>query len=257
MDLRVLTLAGGKGNDLWTQEHARRVFEEATSQAHGDVRFVLSTYRLIENPALYEANSQPRILDELGDQEARPGRVTVFVSAPRGPSNAGWARVVSGTKEFRPRLVMRSRKNTGSDADLYETAAIFLHEMGHTLGFSHDGTSRAMPYNADGWWELPPARDLMQNLAGWMALHARGADPKAKDHFKCKVGGKVPGTHQLFDPPTDAPTEAECATRCLLAPGCVAFAQPTWENARCFLFGEGAQVTTDPGWNNVDTCWRK
>jgi hypothetical protein len=108
---------------------------------------------------------------------------------------------------------------------------------------------------------MPAARDRLLTLAAWSGLHARGASSRARDRFSCKIGDPVPETFQLFDPPTNAPTPAECAQRCLDWPGCVATAQPTWANARCFLYGVGAvadrPTITNRGWNNVDMCWRR
>ena len=107
------------------------------------------------------------------------------------------------------------------------------------------------------WWDIPAARERVTLLAQWSDLHARGAPASAREAFTCKVGAAVPDTNQLFDPPTNAPTRDECAQRCLDWPGCVATAQPTWKNSRCFLFGAGAASTAGKGWNNIDVCWKK
>jgi hypothetical protein len=181
----------------------------------------------------------------------------VVISGPRTVGTDGLARQDSGTRDFYPHIVLRSRKQDGGGPDIFEVAAMWLHEVGHTVGYSHSGTAMAMPYPCDGWWDIPDARARVAQLARWMDLHERGAPATARDAFTCKVGGAVPDTNQLFDPPTKAPTSAECAQRCLDWPGCVATAQPTWNNARCFLFGTGAVSKSGQGWNNVDTCWRK
>jgi hypothetical protein len=125
------------------------------------------------------------------------------------------------------------------------------------MGFAHDGTPDALPYNTDDWWSLPPARDRVQTVVGWFAMHDRGPGAGAREAFTCKVGAPNPDTDQLFDPPTNAPTPAECAQRCLDWPGCKATAQPTWANARCFLFGAQTKIVKNKGWNNVDVCWKK
>jgi hypothetical protein len=256
VDVRVVTREDGTGNEQWSEAFTRRVFERAQSLAHADVRFDLVSFETLENDVMFATKTQPPILD-WATSKAIVGHLTVVISQPATSDTAGYARVDSGTKDFKPNLVMRSRKRNQSDADVYECAAIFLHELGHTLGYSHDGTVEAMPWPCDGWWDMPNARVRLATIAGWMELHQRGASKGARAGFKCKVGLPVPDTQQLFDPPTNAPTPEECAQRCLDWPGCVATAQPTWENARCFLYGAGATPLHNNGWNNVDVCWVK
>jgi hypothetical protein len=255
VDVTVLTRADGTGNEQWSTEFLTRVLDRAQSLTHGDVRFELASRTPLPDDALFETKTQPPLLD-WASPKSTLGHLTVVISNPHTSDTAGFARVNSAAKDFKPHLVMRSRKNNASDADLYECASIFLHELGHTVGFAHDGTPAAMPWPCDDWWNLPPARERVKTLARWMELHERGPGRRAREAFTCKVGAPVPDTGQLFDPPTNAPTTGECAQRCLDWPGCVATAQPTWDNARCFLFGEGAEVIKKKGWNNVDVCWK-
>ncbi len=256
IDAYVVTRADGSGNDQWSQGFLQRVLVKAESMSHGELRFRTLSYSRPANAALYDAGPQQPLLDWAGKQ-GQVGRLTLVVSNPHSQGTAGLALENSFDKDFKPRLVIRSRKNDASERDVYECAAIFLHELGHTVGYSHDGTTAAMPWPCDAWWDYPPARDRVTQLARWGELHARGAGPQARAPFTCKVGAPVPDTNQLFDPPTAAPTAHECAQRCLDWPGCVAHAQPTWDNARCFLFSQGAVAQTNKGWNNVDVCWRK
>lgn len=260
VELEVLTTADDEGNERWTQAWVEQVLARATGMVHGEVRFELEGFERVAEDELYRGQKQAPILDWLL-QRAVLGRVLVAISSPKTSDTAGFAREGSGTKDFKPHLVMRSRKNDGSDADAHECAAVFLHELGHTLGYAHDGTTAAMPWPTDGWWDFPPARERLAILAGWFELHERGAGDGARQAFTCKIGAPVPETDQLYEPPTNAPTPAECAQRCLDWPGCVATAQPTWENARCFLYGPGAVAARkdlkNHGWNNVDMCWRR
>jgi hypothetical protein len=256
VQVRVLTQADGTGNPLWTRAYTTDVLARATALLHGELRFELDSYVTVALPHVLQANTEQAVLDWM-QKDAALGVVSLAIGGPHTPDAAGLSLEHSGTAGFRPTIVMRSRKNTGTDADLHECAAILLHELGHTLGFTHTGTVPAMPWPTDGWWDFAPARARLATLAGWFELHRHGASAHARDAFICKIGAPVPDVDQLYDPPTNAPTPAECAARCLAWPGCVATAQPTWTNARCFLFGRGALGThpKNRGWTNVDTCW--
>ncbi len=254
VDFRVVTHADGTGNPLWTREYAARVLAEATSLSHSDLDFELASYEAQQDEALFATTSQDPLLESLKSQAAG-GRLTVLISNPHSKGSAGIALLSSSAREPRAFLVMRSRKNKGSDADVYECASILLHELGHTFGYSHDGTIDAMPWPADAWWNLSPARERAGVIARWMELHERGAPAASRDAFKCKGGAPQPDTNQLFDPTSGS--AAECAQRCLDWPGCVATAQRTTETAPCFLFGEGTRSNKGKGYSNVDVCWRK
>ena len=257
VDLRVVTRADGTGNPLWTREFATRVLEEATSLAHADLHFELTSYAAVRDDELFAARKQGPLLDWL-EPNATPGRLSVFISNSSTVGSAGLAPLNSAALGLRPLLVMRSRKNKGNEADVYECASILLHELGHTFGYAHDGTIDAMPWPADAWWNLSPARQRAEVLARWMELHERGAPESAREAFRCKGGAPQPDADRLFDAPTSG-SNAECAQRCLSWPGCVATAQPTPAPARCFLYGEGALPNKGKGkgYKNVDVCWRK
>lgn len=256
VDLHVTARDDGTGNEQWSEVFARRVLERASSMAHGDIRFALGSHQRKVDQALYDSKKQSPLL-AWASAHAAPGRFTVVISNPRTVGTDGLARTGSGTRDFKPHIVMRSRKQNASEADVYECAAILLHELGHTVGFSHQGAAAQMPYPCDGWWDIPAARERVVTLARWAELHERGGGEAAREAFDCKVGLPVPATSPLFDPPTSAPTAAECAQRCLDWPGCIATAMPTWNNARCFLYGPDASPKGGKGWNNIDVCWKK
>ncbi len=255
VDLRVVTRLDGSGNPLWTREFADRVLAEATSLSHADLRFELASYAAQPDDELFAAAKQEPLLEWLA-HDATSGHLSVLISNPTTTGSAGLALLNSAAKDLQPFLVMRSRKNKGNDVDVYECASILLHEFGHTLGYQHDGTTEAMPWPADAWWNLSPARRRAEVLARWMALRDGGAPPSARDAFRCKVGAPQPEVNRLFDSPTVG-SSAECAQRCLDWPGCVATAQPTPSPGRCFLYGEDARSSKGKSWKNVDVCWRK
>jgi len=172
-----ITMDDGSGNPLWTDSYIKRVFEASNQMLHGDIQFIALPSTTIKNSLVFKSDSQSEILNTYWSQFSRQGQITVFVSSPNARDSAGLAKIFSGAKDFKPVLVMRSRANTGSDNDVYEVAAIFLHEISHTLGFTHDGSMEKMPYYTDGWWELPPARDVMINFAEKVSFNSQVRKP--------------------------------------------------------------------------------
>lgn len=257
IDFYVVLDEGGTGNHHWNSQWINQVLEKSSSLLHGEVKFKVGKLEYVENSAVYGSKRQGVMLKEIIEKNAQFGRVTVGISHPNTIDSAGLAAQESFNREFRSRFVIRSRKNSGSAEDLYETAAIFLHELSHTLGFSHGGTTFQKPYITDGWWDIPDARKHLITLTEWVGNRDRFTANNAIDKFSCKVGSPVPDTNVMYDPPTDAEDINECASRCLSDNQCVAIAQPTFKNARCYLYSEGAQVIKRQGWSNVNTCWKK
>jgi len=257
IDFYVVVDEGNTGNPLWNIQWTKEVLEKSTSLLHGEVKFRVGKFEYIENPKAFRSQKQSVVLEEILEKKAQFGRVSVGVSNPSPKDSSGLAVQESFNREFRSRFVISSRKNSGTTEDLYETAAIFLHELSHTLGFSHDGTTFQRPFITDGWWDIPNARKSLITLSEWVQNRDKDNIRKNIDSFSCKVGSPVPDTNLIHDPPTDAEDINECASRCLLDQTCIAIAQPTWKNARCFLYAKGAQVIKNQGWSNVNTCWKK
>lgn len=253
VDVKVLTSSTG-GNELWSEAYTRKVISEATRLLEGDMVFTLASYERIVNDALYNGNTQGDVLGSYVSTR-RDGRVTVYISNPNTWDSAGLA--YQGTT-LAPYLVMRSRQNDGSASDFEETARIFLHELGHNMGFTHGDIERVQyPFSTDWYWQVPAARQVVAKLADWSRLHLVGLNPNIKSEgFDCAVNGGVPTQGQLLQPHFDASSANECAARCAQNPDCVSFYKWTDANV-CVLYGAASIGTAGQGWLNVETCWKR
>ena len=257
IDFVVILNSSGNGNPLWNSNWIERLLNKSSSLLHGDIQFTIGKLEFINDDVAFNSLQQRYILNEILEKKAVFGKVTVAISHPQAKDSAGLAHQESFDRGFRGKLVIRSRKNNGSAEDLYESSAIFLHELGHTLGFSHGGSSDKMPYITDGWWDIPEARSKLGKLAQWAEINRNNLNDSLINQFSCKTGSPVPDTNQMFDPPTDAENILECVSRCNADINCVAVAQPTSSKSRCFMYSQGAQIIKKQGWSNVNTCWRK
>lgn len=252
VDLKVLTTSNG-GNEFWTEAHARNVLAEVTKLMKGEVAFSLATYERVVNDGLYNGNSQADILNAYGGT-TQQGRVTVYISSPNTWDSAGFAWVAP---QFAPYFVMRSRQNDASPNDMDETARIFLHEFGHNLGYTHEGSTVQYPFNADWYWNVAAARQVVVKLADFSRLHLMGTSPNVKaDSFDCGWGLPVPTQGALVAPHFNAPSAEACVARCAQDSSCVS---SHWVAGyeRCVLYGAGSIGTAGQGWSNVEVCTKK
>ncbi len=240
----------------WSRPRIDSVLAAASELLDNSVRFEISDLRVVVDNEIYSTNKQNEILTRYLPVIHEYGRVSMAISGPATVDSAGAAIQDSFISDLKPKLVIRSRLNDFSKEDVIEVARIFLHELGHTLGFTHEGTLKARPFNADDWWFVEDARKFLLTLATWSALRTDIAKT-ATSSFDCKVAGFEPDTNLFEGLRTRALDLDQCAKRCLITDGCVAIAQGVWNNANCLLFLKGAQIIHRRQYNNANTCWLK
>ena len=240
----------------WTRTYINSVLSAASELLDNSVKFEIDAYKIIVDEKLYSDNRQSKLMDEFISKNHKYGRLSVGLSGPRSIDTAGMAIQNSFVSDLKPKIVLRSRLNDGSKEDIIEVARIFLHEIGHTLGFSHDGSLEKMPYNTDDWWFLAGARKFFSQLVNW-TVHADESRSNAISKFECKVGGFEPDTNLFENLRTQAFDLNECAHRCLVTENCVSIAQGQWSYASCLIFTKGAQIIKKRQYGNANTCWLK
>ena len=164
--------ADGSGNEMWSQGYIQDLLKTASDIAGNAVRFVVGSIDLITTGGLFEANQDPVLRSSYAwTTPPSPGKLTVAISQPNTTDAAGlnWAGLpFGGTSDPSPYFVMRARND-----NLDETAMIFLHELGHSLGFGHDDSVGGM--SADSYFGQQGGRSLLTSFAGW--LSGQPADP--------------------------------------------------------------------------------
>ena len=240
----------------WTRARIESVLAAASELLDNSLRFEISDFRVIIDNEIYATNKQNEILTGYLAKVHEYGRISMAISGPATVDSAGSAIQDSFIVDLKPKLVIRSRLNDFSKEDVVEVARIFLHELGHTLGFSHEGTLKSRPFNTDDWWFVDAARRFLLTLASWSTLRT-DSTKKAITSFDCKVAGFEPDTNLFEGLRTRALDLDECAKRCLITDGCIAIAQGLWNNANCLLFTKGAQIIHRRQYNNANTCWLK
>jgi hypothetical protein len=240
----------------WTKNSVLDVLEKASELLDGRVKFEISEYKIIVDEKLYTAHSQNVLMNSFLLKNSEYGKISLGFSSPISNDSAGMAIQDSFITEFKPKLIIRSRLDDGSKEDVTELARIFLHELGHTLGFAHDGKLTAQPFNTDDWWFVDNAREFLSVFASWASLRNQ-TDKNSVSQFDCKVAGFEPDTNLYENLRTQAVDLNECASRCLLNHECVAIAQGTWNGASCLLFTRGAEIVKKRSYGNANTCWLK
>jgi Concanavalin A-like lectin/glucanases superfamily/Metallo-peptidase family M12B Reprolysin-like len=252
----ILTKRDGSGNELWSESYIRKILDIANDHLKGDVRFNLELIKKIEDEEVFHSNSQQRIISDLASRYSRRGRLNVFVSSPMTQDTAGLAVFQSASMESLPIIVIRSRRNTGTTTDLKEVAEIFLHEVGHTIGFTHDGSLDSEPFNTDGWWNVRKARMVMALHSHWIAMHSNASNPKNLSKFTCELAGAEPDIG-LFQESTAISSDLnECASRCLAIRNCSAISLGLAKNSHCLLFSNNAKVLYNRRFSDAQVCWK-
>jgi hypothetical protein len=137
------------------------------------------------------------VLDYLIKNKSTYGNFTVAISNPATLDSAGMTIQGSFTETYMPAIVMRSRMNDGSKEDLIELSRIFLHEFGHTFGFTHEGNLHSQPYNAENWWHVPEIRSfIFQRLN---SFSQRKVITCVQDATSCESSHFVMVDEQLFE----------------------------------------------------------
>ena len=256
LDVYVIDDGSGRNKARWSREFLEKVLDQANALTKNRINFKISKFEIIVNTALYNLENQGAILAQLIAPQSQTGKVTLGISGPTTSDTAGQAFQNSFIEDLKPKMVIRSRKNDSSKEDTIEIAKIFLHELGHTVGFAHDGKQDSFPFNTDDWWYVQDAVAAVEVLAKWSQMHLDENKQSVLGKFSCKVGGYEPDTNVMFPMNTAAVDLNACAMRCLTLSNCVAIAQATWKDARCILFSTGAKIIKNRSYNNTNTCWR-
>jgi hypothetical protein len=163
VNVEVIVIDDGSG--LNKQRYSRKYVEDFLSQAslltNNEFIFNLSDHQLLINKDLYEQRNQQPVLMHLRDHRAVEGRFVVAITNPRTIDATGMTIQGAFIESHMPVIVMRSRLNNGSKEDVIELSRIFLHEFGHTFGFTHEGNLSSKPYNAENWWFVPEIRKFV------------------------------------------------------------------------------------------------
>jgi len=134
--VHILVLArwDGSGNPLWTRGYVEELLDTVTAMVGGTAVFALAQYETIADSRLY-AGTQGELLPVARSQR-RVGVLTIVISRPDTEDYAGLTDQEPRQGRPDPYLVMRSRHTTWDGINA--TAAILLHEVGHTcLGLYH------------------------------------------------------------------------------------------------------------------------
>jgi hypothetical protein len=149
----VLRDTQGFGNELWTQAYCLSVIN-AANLLLGDSKFHLN-YVVDYLSQDYYLDSMQTVLERYDGSVRRTSELAVIIAGPGTVDAAGLSQIMMST---RPYFAMRHRDGE----DVFGTARIFLHEMGHNLNLRHTGDP-----HADNWYTTAPG--LMSNYLSWLS----------------------------------------------------------------------------------------
>ena len=138
VDVYVITKVDGTGNEWWSHGSITDMLDKVSSIS--GVSFTVGTITEYASDQYYVMN-QKELLYNWTFRIV--GRVTVVVSNPDTVDSAGRA-FVNHTQS--PLIIMRERFENG--VSLNHAPLIFLHELGHNIGLTHE----SLPFNTDTYY---------------------------------------------------------------------------------------------------------
>lgn len=158
----VVTRGDGTGNELWSPAFVQHVLHEVWMRTDTHLTWDMLAYDTVADDRLY-AMSTLELLSWSLSRLREPGMVTVVVCNPETADGAGRATIERTRAAL---VVMRSRVREHGEEAVQSAAGIFLHELGHQMGFRHsDDPKREGRLTADNYWVTEEGLDEMKRWA--------------------------------------------------------------------------------------------